>query len=135
MRLFTEEMEARERASMTDEERAAAMNDIFGRLCLDSSHKSKKARKDLDEPSINFLIKQMKHEIETMPDYKKEALVEARMKCQRAEEFSEERLAQFLRVDGWNPKVSVHCLVFDIDPCMLPTCPSLFFSSLERSAL
>ena len=54
---FTEEQEELERLTMTDEERAAVLVDTFGKLCKMNRHKTKKARRDLDKDSIDFLVK------------------------------------------------------------------------------
>lgn len=103
---FTEEEFQRELASRTNEEKASILADLFGKFCsVVDDHQNKRARKDLDEQSIQFLIDQMKLEIEKLPENKKAALVEAQKKA-RAEEFSDERFEQFLRCEGMNPKVS-----------------------------
>ena len=107
--VFTEEEEEIERASMSDEEKAAALCDLFG-ICSHSNsdaHENKRARKDLDRSSINFLIQYMRHEIEQTPADKKQALSEAQVKC-RPEEFDDERLERFLRCEGMNAKASVY---------------------------
>jgi hypothetical protein len=101
---FTEEQEKIEQATMTDEEKAAALCDLFGRSCAVSNHKHKKARLDLDEISIEFLVQQMRLELERIPNNKKQALVEAQMKCHQ-DEFSNARLERFLRCEGMNVKV------------------------------
>jgi hypothetical protein len=56
--------------------------------------------------TVSFLLKQMRIEIERIPQEKKQALLEAQQKS-RAEEFSDGRLEQFLRFEGMNPKVSI----------------------------
>ena len=101
---FTQQQEAIERATLTDEERLAALSDLFGQMCLVSNHQAKRARKDLDRESISFLVKHMRIEIERIPANKKQALLEAQTKC-RAEEFSDARLERFLRCEGMNTKV------------------------------
>lgn len=55
---FTEQQEALERAAMTNEERAAALSDIFGKHCSTGieSPQSRRARRDLDSDSIEFLV-------------------------------------------------------------------------------
>lgn len=113
---FTEEEEAEEQATMTDEEKAAVLVDTFGKLRKANRHKNKKARRDLDRNSIDFLIRRMKHEIDLIPKEKKTALLEALEHCS-AEEFSDARLERFLRVDGMNANVRIESL--------LPGCPWL----------
>jgi len=133
--IFTEQDEERERLALTEEERLAATSDMFGHLCLSSNHQSKKAKRDLDGKTLSFFVKQMRAEIEMIPQNKKRALVEAQKKC-RDDEFSDERLEQFLRFEGMNPKVSSM-------PCMLLQTPRarklililLSYVSLELSAL
>ena len=75
-----------------------------------SNHKTKRARNDLDEQFIDFIVKEMKVEIERLPKEKKEAWLEAQNKC-RAEEFGDERLMQFLRCKGLNPKYAAQRFV------------------------
>jgi len=107
--VFTKQQEELEEASMTDEERAAVLADTFGKMCKGSRPKNKKARRDLDRDSIDFLIKFMRHEIEAIPMAQKQALLEAQIKCP-PEEFSDARLERFLRCDGMNAKVcTVSC--------------------------
>lgn len=107
--IFTEEQEAMERASLTQEERVEALSDMLGKMSLSSStanqyHQRKRTRRDLDTLSVMFLVNQMRVEIEEMTQGKKQALIEAQSKC-RQEEFSDDRLEQFLRFEGMNPKV------------------------------
>ena len=114
--IFTKEQEEMERATLCAEERVAALSDMFGQLCLVGNHQIKKAKRDLDEKTVAFLLKQVRDEIERTPQEKKSALLEAQMKS-RAEEFSNGRLEQFLRFEDMNPKVilssSLHCLLHD----------------------
>lgn len=108
---FTEEQEELERLTMTDEDRAAVLVDTFGKLCKMNRHKTKKARRDLDKDSIDFLVRHMRHEIDAIPNNQKTALLKAREKC-RPQEFSDARLLLFLRCVGMNAKVSFkgdHC--------------------------
>jgi hypothetical protein len=96
---------------MTDEERAAVLVDTFGKLCKMNRHKRKKARRDLDKESIEFLVKRMRNEIDAIHNEQKTALLNAREKC-RPQEFSDARLLLFLRCVGMNAKVSFkdgHC--------------------------
>jgi hypothetical protein len=101
---FTEEDEKKERARLTDEEAAAALSDMFGKHCTIAPPKSKRARRDLDRASVEFLVRQMRVELEKIPRKRKWALAEAQAKC-KAFEFSDERLEQFLRREGMNTKV------------------------------
>jgi hypothetical protein len=107
---FTEQQEAMERATMTDEDRAAALCDLFGKSCSMSIHGGKKPKRDLDPESIDFLVKQMRLEIERIPLERKQALMEALQKC-RADEFSDARLERFLRCDGMNVKLGAQRFV------------------------
>lgn len=123
---FTEQELANEQAGLTDEERSAALSDIFGKLCnLNDHHKGKKARRDLCGDSISFLVKQMRIELERVPERQKMALMEARKKCRNDDEFSDARCEQFCRCEGMNPKVSeqrsISMLAFtrlDSPPCL-----------------
>jgi hypothetical protein len=101
---FTEEQVEMERAMQTDEERAETLSDLFGKQCEVNIHQSKRARRDLDQKSIVFLVNQMRLEIERIPEQCKRALLEAQTKC-RADEFSDARLERFLRCEGMNVKV------------------------------
>jgi hypothetical protein len=102
--MITEEQLETERAAMTDEERVAIVTDLFGKQCAVDTHKNKKAKRDLDTNSIDFLVNQMRLEIERIPGGSKRALLEAQMKC-RPDEFSDARLERFLRCEGMNAKV------------------------------
>jgi hypothetical protein len=101
---FTEEQEKIEKATMTNEEKAAALSDLFGRSCSISTHVHKRAKMDLDRSSVEFLVQQMRLELERIPEEEKRALTEAQTKG-RAEEFSDARLERFLRCEGMNAKV------------------------------
>jgi hypothetical protein len=102
--MMSEEQVEHERAAMTDEERAQALADVFGKQCAIDTNKNKRARRDLDKNSIAFLVQQMRLELDRIPEYEKRALVEAQAKC-LADEFSDARLEQFLRCEGMNVKV------------------------------
>jgi hypothetical protein len=106
---FTEEEEALEKATLTDEERAAALADTYGKLNEGIRQKNKKARRDLDRESIDFLIRHMRHEVNMIPDEQKPALLEALARA-REDEFSDARLERFLRCDSMNAKVRKHVL-------------------------
>jgi hypothetical protein len=101
---FTEEQVEMERATLADEERAKVLSDLFGKQCKVNIHQSKRARRDLEQKSIAFLVNQMRLEIEQTPEKNKRALLEAQRKC-RADEFSDARLERFLRCEGKNVKV------------------------------
>jgi hypothetical protein len=102
--MITEEQVELEQAAMTDEERAAALADLFGKKCTVDEHQSKRARKDLDRDSIEYLVKMMRLELERIPKDEKRVLVEAQAKC-HADEFSDSRLERFLRCEGMDVKV------------------------------
>ena len=101
---ITQEQEEAERASMTTEERAAALADMLGKMCAVAPRQRKRARRDLDRKSIDFLIQQMRLEIEKIPASSKQALIEAQAKS-RPEEFEDARLERFLRCEGMNAEV------------------------------
>lgn len=103
---FTDEQQEAERAAMTNEERAEALTDLFGKQCAVDIHKNKKVRKDLDRNSIDFLVQQMRLELKQIPEENKRALIEAEvhLKC-HDDEFSDARLVRFLRCEGMNVKV------------------------------
>jgi hypothetical protein len=112
--MITEEQVELERAAMTDEERAAALSDLFGKQCAVDEHQSKRAKKDLDKNSIEFLVKMMRVEIGRIPEDRKQALLEAQTKC-GVDEFSDARLERFLRCEGMNAKVCLR----DISMCAI----------------
>jgi hypothetical protein len=89
--MITEEQVDNERAKMTDDERVEFLVDLFGKQCDISTPRNKKANRDLDKNSIDFLIKMMKLELERIPNDRKGALLEAQIRC-RADEFSDSRL-------------------------------------------
>jgi hypothetical protein len=102
--MFTEEQEKIEEANMTDEEKAAALYDLFGKSCCVTTHNAKRPRLDFGNNSIEFLVQQMRLELDFIPQQGKRALLEALTKC-RVEEFSNARLERFLRCEGMNAKV------------------------------
>jgi hypothetical protein len=102
--MITDEQVELEQALMTDDERAAALSDLFGKQCAVDEHQSKRAKKDLDKNSIEFLVKMMRDEIGRIPEDRKQALLEAQTKC-RADEFSDARLERFLRCEGMDVEV------------------------------
>ena len=106
--VVTEEQEAMERASLTTKEKAEVISDALGLSAVRSSHKSKRARTTLDRKSTAFLVRIMKVEIEKIPVQERQALVQAQRKC-GIHEFSDTRLEQFLRSEGWNAKVCDVC--------------------------
>ena len=91
---------------MSDAEKADLLSDIFGRMLEIDPPESKRQRVDLDKGFIVFLVNQMRIEIETIPESKKRAFMEAYAseKCS-ADEFSDARLERFLRCEGMNVKV------------------------------
>jgi len=101
---LTEQEVEMELASLKDDERAAAIADNFGEISAADTHQAKRARKDLDRREIEILVDYMRHEINMIPDNKKQALTEAQSKCRPAE-FSDKRLERFLRCEGMNAKV------------------------------
>jgi hypothetical protein len=101
---ITEKQVELERAAMTDEEKTEALTDMFGRKCAASTPNSKRPKRDLDTNSIAFLVKQMRLELERIPEVRKRALMEAQTKC-HADEFSDSRLERFLRCEGMNVNV------------------------------
>jgi hypothetical protein len=109
--MITEEQVDNERAKMTDDERVEFLVDLFGKQCDISTPRNKKANRDLDKNSIDFLIKMMKLELERIPNDRKGALLEAQIRC-RADEFSDSRLERFLRCEGRNPKVRLEVVPF-----------------------
>jgi len=106
---FTELEERLEQETLTDEENAAILSDMLGEKCSVTSHQKKRPRREFDETTVSFLVKQMRAEIERIPQHKKQALTEAHEKCLK-EEFSDSRLKRFLRCEGMNTKVSAKCL-------------------------
>jgi hypothetical protein len=102
---FTEEEFQQELDSRTDIEKASILADLFGKFCSIKEPQNKKPKKDLSQESLAFLIRQTRGEIERIPNDKKLALLEAEQKA-RTDEFSDERLLQFLRCEGMHPKVT-----------------------------
>lgn len=101
---ITEEQEQAERATMTDEERAEVLADMFGDMCTVGIRPEKRAKRDFDTEALDFLVKQMRLELERIPIEKKQALMEAQLKA-HPEEFGDERIVTFLRCEGMNAKV------------------------------
>jgi hypothetical protein len=101
---FTEEEAEIERATMTDAERVAALCDLFGKYGNVASPESKRARRDLDDGSVQFLINQMRMELDLIPSTRKTALSKALETCSPSE-FCDARLERFLRCQSMNPKV------------------------------
>lgn len=107
---FTDAQHAEEQASLSYAERMEALADKFGRMCIVKDRQSK-PRRDLDRPSIQFLVSQMKLELDRIPDDEKRSMLVANTKCV-PEEFSEARLEQFLRCEGMNVKVRLQTCVY-----------------------
>jgi hypothetical protein len=102
--LFTERQMQIEQSMQTDEERAEALSDLFGKQCEVSIHQRKRPRRDLDSKAVQFLVNQMRLELSRIPNDRKHALVEAQTKCHE-DEFCDARLERFLRCEGMNAKV------------------------------
>jgi hypothetical protein len=102
----TKEQVKLEQAAMTDDEKVEALTDVLGRKCSVTIAKAKRARSDFDENSVEFLVKQMRLELERIPKDEKRALLEAQTRCS-ADEFSDARLEKFLRCEGMNAKVRI----------------------------
>jgi hypothetical protein len=111
--MMTEEQVELERAAMTDEERAEALTDLFGKQSAIDTQKNKRARRDLDKNAIDFLVQQMRFELERIPEAEKRALVEAETNC-LTDEFSDARLERFLRCEGMNVKVRLKDNCIDV---------------------
>lgn len=107
-RKITEEQFSLEQASVTDEEKAKLLCDLFGKYC--SIHQNKRAKRDLSADEVAFLVAQMRLEIDMIPDADKSALLEALQKC-RSDEFSDERLERFLRCEGMDVKLGARRFV------------------------
>jgi hypothetical protein len=103
---ITEEQVKLERAAMTHDEKMEALTDLLGRNCAVTIAKSKRARRDVDPNSVDFVVKQMRLELERIPEDKKWAFLEAQTRCS-ADEFSDARLEKFLRCEGFNVEVRV----------------------------
>ena len=101
--MFTEEQLMIERATMTNEERLESLSDLFGKKCMVDRDDRKRARRDFNDETIE-LLQQMKLELQQIPSDKKRALIEAQMQC-GTEEFSDDRLKQFLQCEGMNAEV------------------------------
>lgn len=99
-----EELEI-EQASMTNVEKADALSDLYGKFSAIYIHQDKKQKRSLDRRSIDFLIRQMKVEIDAIPNEKKQALLQAQVKCRSEEEFCDSRFEKFLKSEGMNTKV------------------------------
>jgi hypothetical protein len=102
---FTDVDGQQEWEALTEDEKASALVDLFGAKCSLGTHQNKRARRDFDENTVSFLLKEMRCEIDRMPEKKKVALIVAQGKC-REEEFSDSRLELFLISEGMNSKVS-----------------------------
>ena len=101
--LITEEELVAERATMTGEEKAAALSDVFGKYCNVECPRDKRARVETDRDSIDLLLNKMRLEIAMIPKVKRKAITEAITKCAPSE-FSEKRLERFLRCEDMDAK-------------------------------
>lgn len=70
-----------ERATMTDEERVAALTDVFGEYCALDIRQNKRSKCDLGPEEIEFLLQQMSMELELIPASRKQALLYAQTVC------------------------------------------------------
>lgn len=97
--------------------RVETLSDLFGKQCVVDTHKSKKARWDCNHNTMEYLVQQMRLEVERIPNDEKRALMEAQMKCS-ADEFRDARLECFLGCEGMNAKVRlvVLCMMCAIIP-------------------
>lgn len=102
--VITAQQEAMEKEALSDEEKALIIADAFGSRCSIGGRQNKKARNDLDEETIAFLLRLMRTEINNIPAKDKAALLEAQTKA-HAEEFSDAWLQRFLHCEGMNAKV------------------------------
>jgi hypothetical protein len=72
----------------------------------------KRARVDLDRAFIDFLVRQVRVEIDKIPMNDKMALVEARQSATcYSEEFSDRRMEQFLRCEGMDVQLAAQRFV------------------------
>lgn len=102
---ITAEQEALEKATFSDTEKAEVLSDMFGEMCTLDTRPGKRTKKnDLDEDSIEFLVRIMREELQRIPADEKQALLVAQEKA-HTEEFTDERLVTFLRCEGMNTKV------------------------------
>ena len=99
---FTDQDRAIEKANMADEEKAKVLADLFGKYC--NVHQNKKAKRDLSKDDVAFLVKQMRLEIDKIPESEKGALIEAMAKC-RADDFCDSRMEKFLRCEKMDVEV------------------------------
>lgn len=111
--VVTEEQEEAELAALTDEEKASLYADTFGKMCeVYDAPLQKRARVDLDRAFIDFLVRQVRIEIDKIPMNDKMALVEARQSATcHSEEFSDRRLEQFLRCQGMDVRLAAQRFV------------------------
>jgi hypothetical protein len=98
---FTDKQLEEEAKTLTEQERAAARLDIYGKVAPES----KWPRLDVDADTLAHLVEDMRVELNRIPNDEKGALMEAQVKGRR-EEFSRKRLEMFLKCEGMNPEVS-----------------------------
>ena len=53
---------------ITEEERVSVLSDMLGHLSLEGHHQKKRAKREYDPATVCFLVKQMKLELEQMPN-------------------------------------------------------------------
>ena len=92
---MTEEQVELKQAMMMDKEKAETLTDLFGKWCAIDTHNSKRARKDLERMGNEFLVWQLRHELNQIPKENKRALMEVQLKC-HGDEFSDAHLENFL---------------------------------------
>lgn len=90
--------------------RVSALSDMLGQIGPEGHHQKKRAKREYDEATVSFLVKQMKLELQQIPNDKKEALLQALERCQ-PEELSDKRLEIFLRCQGMNVKLAAERFV------------------------
>jgi len=101
---FTFEDLLREKETMTEEEKAAALLDMFGSLCGELGRASKRLKQP--EPGlVDPLIKNMRLQVDSIPNESKPALLEAMAKAS-THEFRNDRLKLFLQRNNMDYKAS-----------------------------
>lgn len=100
-----EEMQV-EQAALSEEEKMMAATDLFGKCSI---RHSKKARKGLDQMSIQLRLAEMRLKIESIPSDEKRSLIEAQSKC-HPEDLSDARLEQFLWCEDMDVNVRIGIL-------------------------
>jgi hypothetical protein len=102
---FSEQDAQREQASMTEDEKVAAISDLFGSLCEVGPDTTKRIRSD----SVDALLAEMRRAVADIPQEQKSALLLA-MKRASPREFDNDRLRLFLNREAMNPTVRIMLL-------------------------